>query len=430
MLDINFIRENPGVIEKDLQKRGDKEKIAWVDDLLEKDRLWRTSKQEIDRLRQTRNRLSKQVDNLKRQGQDPRKLLDEARRIPEKIKEKEETMQQLREKINYYLMRLPNTLHDSVPIGEDDKDNVVVRKHGKAGRPPFPVKHHGQLAAELGIADFERAVKISGTGFFILKGSLALLDIALQRLAIDILLKKGFTLIQPPFMIRRKPYEGVVDLEDFESVMYKIEDEDQYLIATSEHPMVSMYMGEILEENQLPLKMAGLSPCFRKEIGKHGLDERGFFRVHQFNKIEQIIFCTPKESWKLHEALVKNAEELLKKLKIPYNVTNVCTGDIGAVAAKKYDVNGWSPREQKYIELMSCSNCTTYQSLRLGIKYRKKSGEKEPVHTLNCTMVATTRTLRCIIENHQTKRGTIKVPVALQKYMGGLKEIKAEKQLF
>ncbi|MBN2067410.1 MAG: serine--tRNA ligase [Candidatus Diapherotrites archaeon] len=427
MLDINFLREDPSLVEKDLKKRNAPEKLKWLDDLLKKDREWRALKLDIDKLRQRRNELSRQVDSLRKEGKDTSALLRGAKQVPGLIGEKEEQAQKLKEKVDVYLMRLPNILHESVPPGKSDEDNVVVRKHGRAVKPAFEVKHHGQLAADLGIADFERAVKISGAGFFILKGSLALLDIALQRLAIDLLLKKGFTLIQPPFMIRRAPYEGVVDLDDFENVMYKIEGEDQYLIATSEHPMGSMYMGEILEESQLPMKLAGVSACFRKEIGKHGLDERGFFRVHQFNKIEQFVFCRPEQSWKLHEELVKNAEELLKKLEIPYNVTNVCTGDIGAVAAKKYDVNGWSPREQKYIELMSCSNCTGYQAARLGIKYRKKSGEKELAHTLNSTMVATTRTLRCIIENCQTKKGTIKVPKALQKHMNGLKEIKQEK---
>ncbi len=424
MLDINLIRNNPSAVEKDLKKRGDKKKLGWVGDLLAKDRRWRDLKQEIDRLRQRRNQLGKQVEQLKSQGKDASSLLQKAKKMPEQIKEKEIEIAALREKIDYYLMHLPNLLHESVPVGESEDGNVVVRKWGKPRKPSFEVRHHGQLAAELGIADFERAVKISGTGFFILRGSLALLDLALQRFAIDLLLKKGFTLIQPPFMLRRKLYRGVVDLEDFETVMYKVAGEEQHLIATSEHPMAAMYMGEILEEKQLPIKLAGVSACFRREIGKHGLDERGFFRVHQFNKIEQFIFCTPQETWKWHEALVRNAEEVLRKLLIPYNVSNVCTGDIGTVAAKKDDVNGWSPREQKYIELMSCSNCTTYQSARLGIRYRKLDRAKELVHTLNATMVATTRTLRCIIENYQTKKGTIKVPKALQRYMNGLKEIK------
>jgi len=427
MLDINLIRVNPKAVEKDLEKRGDKEKQAWLKDLIKKDQCWRSLKQEIDALRQKRNQTTAKIDKARQQGKDITALIAEAKKIPAQLKEKEETAQQLRVKADYYLMRLPNVLHSSVPKGKDDTENRVIRKWGKAKKPGFPVKHHGQLAQELGIADFERAVKISGTGFFFLKGPLALLDFALQRLAIDMLLEKGFTLIQPPFMMRRSPYTGVTDLADFESVMYKIDSEDQYLIATSEHPMAAMHSNEILEEGQLPIKLAGTSACFRREIGKHGLDERGLFRVHQFNKIEQFVFCKPEDSWQWHTALLKNAEGFLRKLKIPYNVTNVCTGDMGSVASKKYDVNGWSPREGKYIELMSCSNCTSYQAARLGIKYRKKSGEKELVHTLNSTMVATTRTLRCILENCQTKKGTIKVPAALQKYMNGLKEIKAQK---
>ncbi len=415
MLDINLIRENPELVEENLRKRQDKEKLVWLKDLVEKDKQWRGLKQAIDKLRQRKNDLSKSFNKSQ---------IAEAKNISAQIKENEARLFQLKEKTNYYLMRLPNTLHESVPVGKGEEDNVVIRNGSRPKKPAFPIKHHGQLAAQLNLADFERAVKISGTGFFFLKGSLALLDIALQRFAIDLLLKKGFTLIQPPILMRRNPYEGATDLEDFEKVMYKTEGEDLYLIATSEHPMAAMHQNEILEEKQLPIKLAGVSACFRREIGKHGLDERGFFRVHQFNKIEQFVFCKPKESLKLHEALLKNAEEVMRKLQIPYTVTNVCTGDIGTVAAKKYDVNGWSPREKKYIELMSCTNCTSYQAARLGTRYRKKDGSKEFVHTLNATMVATTRTLRCIIENYQTKKGTIKVPKALQPYMNKVKEIK------
>jgi seryl-tRNA synthetase len=417
MLDINLVRENPKLVEESLRKRQDKEKVGWLKDLVEKDKKWRSLKQEIDKLRQKKNQLSKSFskENLK-----------EAKKLSKNIKEKEEAIAKLREKIQFYLMRLPNILHESVPKGKGEEDNVVIKKHGKPKKPSFPIQHHGQLAASLNIADFERAVKISGNGFFFLKGELALLDLALQRLALDLLAKDGFTPIQPPLLMRRKPYEGATDLADFEEVMYKGENEDLYLIATSEHPMAAMYQGEILEEKDLPITLAGVSPCFRREVGKHGLDERGLFRVHQFNKVEQFVFCEPRDSWEWHERLLKNAETFLKKLEIPYTVSNICTGDIGTVAAKKYDVNGWSPREKKYIELMSCANCTSYQATRLGIKFRKKSGEKEFVHTLNSTMVATTRTLRCVLENYQTKKGTVKVPKALQKYMNGVKEIKGK----
>lgn len=418
MLDINLIRTDPKAVEESLRKRQDKEKITWLKNLIEKDKQWRSLKQDLDKLRQRRNVLS---------GTFVESNLKEAKGVAAKIKENESKSNALKEKINNYLMRLPNILHESVPFGKDDSDNKVVKKHGKPKKPGFEIKHHGQLAAELGIADFERAVKISGNGFFYLKGELALLDFALQRYAIDLLAKKGFTLIQPPFLMRKKPYEGVVSLDDFEDVMYKVEGEDLYLIATSEHPMAAMYQGEILEEKQLPIKYAGISACFRKEVGKHGLDERGFFRVHQFNKVEQFVFCKPEQSWKHFEQIAKNAEDLMKGLKIPYEKTNVCTGDIGIIAAKKYDINAWSPREKKFIELMSCSHCTDYQARRLGIRYRKKDGSKEVVHTLNNTMVATTRMLRILIENYQTKKGTIKVPTVLQKYMNGLKEIKEGK---
>ena len=423
MLDIRFVREHPELIKADLQKRNDAEKLKWLNELIEKDTEYWQFLQVAEQLRQKRNELTKQVQGLLAEKKDASKIISEAKKIPEQIKEAEQKQVLLKERVDYYLMRLPNTLHESVPVGKDDSANVVVRSHGKAAKPDFEVVHHGQIALRKNLADFERAVKISGEAFYFLKGNLALLDISLQRFALDLLIKKKFTIIAPPFMMRRKPYEGVTDLSDFENVMYKIDNDDLYLIATSEHPMAAMYQNEILSGKDLPIKFAGISACFRREVGKHGLDERGLFRVHQFNKIEQFIFCKPEDSWKFHEEIVSNAEELLKKLEIPYNVTNICTGDIGTVAAKKYDVNGWSPREQKYIELMSCSNCTAYQATRLNIKYRLPNGDKEYLHTLNATMVATTRMLRLILENYQTKDGAVKVPKALQPYMGGLKEL-------
>jgi seryl-tRNA synthetase len=424
LIEISFLREHSEVIKKDLEKRGDAEKILWIPEILSLDEQYKKKLQQAQELRAKRNEFTAKIDALRREKKDFKAEVEKARELPKKIKLLEEESEALKKKIDYYLMRLPNVLHDSVPEGKSEEDNVVVRQVGKPKEFSFEPKHHGKIAAELGIADFERAVKISGAGFFFLKGELALLDFALQRLAIDILSKKGYTLVQPPFMMNRKAYEGVTDLADFENVMYKIDSEDQYLIATSEHPMAAMYSEEIIEEKDLPIKLAGVSSCFRREIGKHGLDERGLFRVHQFNKIEQFIFCKPEDSWKFHEEILANAEEMLKTLEIPYNVTSICTGDIGTVAAKKYDINGWSPREKNYFELMSCSNCTAYQSARLKIRLRRKNGEKELLHTLNSTMVATTRTLRAIIENYQTENGTIKIPKALQPYMNGTKEIK------
>lgn len=423
MQDIRLVREDSERIRLDLQKRGNFSGLALLDEIISKDLTQRALIKSTESLRMKRNEFTKEADNLRRAGKDFSAVSSEVKKINAALVDGDEKLAPLKAEINRLLMTLPNLMHESVPVGKDDSENVVVKTMGEIKKQSFEIKHHGQLAAELGIADFERGVKISGSGFYFLKGDLAIMDISLQRLAIDILVKKGFILIQPPFLMKRVPYEGVTDLHDFENVMYKIAGDDLYLIATSEHPIGGMYMNDVFSEGELPLKLAGVSACFRREIGKHGLDERGLFRVHQFNKIEQFVFCKPEDSWTVHEEIRANAEELIQLIGIPYNITNICTGDLGSVAAKKYDINGWSPREQKYIELISCSNCTAYQAARLNIKYRKKDGSKELVHTLNSTMVATTRLLRLILENYQTKEGTLLVPKALQPYMGGKKEI-------
>lgn len=427
MLEIKFIRENPVLVEADLRKRNDLEKLPWIKDLLVKDEKYRLLLQETESLRKKRNDLTKEIEVLLKQKKDAKKLIQEAKELPSRIKYLEESQNVLREQINFYLMRIPNILHESVPIGKDDSENVVVKTHGKPVKSDFNLLHHGELAERLGGADFKKAVQVSGSGFYYLKGDIALLDLALQRFGIDLLLKKGFTFIEPPFLLRKKAYEGVTDLNYFKEVLYKIEGEELFLIATSEHPLVSLYSNDILSEEVLPIKLTGLSPCFRKEIGKHSIDERGLFRVHQFNKVEQVILCHPNDSWRLHEELLKNSEELLQKLEIPYRVVNVCTGDIGSIAAKKYDIEGFSPREEKFIELMSCSNCTSYQAVRSNIKFRKKNGEKEFVHTLNNTMIATSRVLRIILETFQQKDGSVKIPKALHPYMNGLKELTVKK---
>ena len=296
---------------------------------------------------------------------------------------------------------------------------MILKMSRSGGLDPrtfnFELKNHG-LAADNNWADFERATKTSGAGFYFLKGSLVLLDLALQRFSLDTLMKKGYTPVIPPYMINRKSYEEVTDLDDFEKVMYKIEDNDAYLIATSEHPMAAMYQDEIFEEKELPLRLAGLSPCFRREIGSHGLDTKGLFRVHQFHKVEQFVYCHPDISWEIHEELCKNAEEIFQKLEIPYRVVNICTGDIGTVAAKKYDIEAWMPRENEYREVVSCSNCTTYQAVRLNIRVRDKADfeSKQFVHTLNSTAVATFRTMRAILENFQQEDGSVEIPKVLR----------------
>jgi seryl-tRNA synthetase len=420
MLDIRFVRASPEIIKADLKKRNDPEKIAWVDDLLVRDARSRELKVDTDQLRQRRNTIARDINAARKAGQDAEALMAEAAALPGRIKANDAEQEEIKTTIKNYLMRLPNILHESVPVGKDDTENTLVKTVGTPRTVSFEIKNHGQLASEHGWADFERATKTSGAGFYFLKGNLALLDMSLQRYAIDLLTRKGYTPIIPPYMINRSSYEGVTDLGDFEKVMYKIDGDDAYLIATSEHPIGAMYQDEIFEEKDLPLKLAGISPCFRREIGAHGLDSKGLFRVHQFTKIEQFIYCMPEDSWQFHEELLANAEEIFQGLGLPYRVVNICTGDIGTVAAKKYDIEAWMPRENAYKEVVSCSNCTTYQAVRLNIKVRDKSDfeSKQHVHTLNSTAVATSRVIRAILENYQQEDGSVIIPDVLRPYMG------------
>lgn len=421
MLELKFIRNNPDVVRADLTKRGDTEKLGWLDDLLEKDIQSREMQIEINVMRNRRNVISREIKEAKKAKQDVTALLEEAKTLPAKIKEDETALDEINQKLRFYLMRIPNILHESVPVGCDDSENVEAKTWGEPRVPSFELKNHGELAVEKGLADFERAAKISGAGFYMLKGNLALLDLALQRFALDLLCKRGYTPVIPPYMMNRAAYEGVTDLADFENVMYAIDGEDEFLIATSEHPMAAMYMDEIFEEKELPLRFAGVSPCFRREIGSHGLDTRGLFRVHQFNKVEQFIYCKPENSWEMLEELLKNAEDIFQMLGLPYRVVDICTGDIGTVAAKKYDIEVWMPRENTYRELVSCSNCTAYQSVRLNIRVRDahEFETKNFVHTLNSTAIATTRAIRAIMENYQEEDGTVVIPEALRPYMNG-----------
>jgi seryl-tRNA synthetase len=421
MLDIRFVRANPDIIRSDLKKRNDPAKLAWVDELLAKDARSREIKVQTDELRRRRNVISREINEARKAGKDIAPLLQEAANLPQKIKDNDAEQDEIATSVHHYLMRLPNILDDSVPQGKDDTENVEIKLVGTPRTLDFELKNHGQLAADKGWADFDRATKISGAGFYFLKGSLVLLDLALQRFAIDLLAQRGFTPIIPPFMMTRASYEGVTDLDDFEKVMYKIDGDDTYLIATSEHPIGAMYQDEIFEEKDLPLRLAGISSCFRREIGSHGLDTKGLFRVHQFSKVEQFVFCRPEDSWQIHEELLLNAEALFQALDLPYRVVNICTGDIGTVAAKKYDIEVWMPREKAYKEVVSCSNCTAYQAVRLNIRVRDKDTFelKRHVHTLNSTAIATSRAMRAILENCQEKDGTVIIPPMLRKYMNG-----------
>ncbi|MFH0832223.1 MAG: serine--tRNA ligase [Candidatus Aenigmatarchaeota archaeon] len=419
MLDIKLIRENPKLVEENLKKRHDTEKLKLLNELIKHDEEKRDVIQKVEKLKQLRNTVTKEIADLKAKGKSVSAKMKDVKEIPDKIKKLDDELASMNEKCNSILMRLPNMLHDSVPIGKDENDNVEIRKWGNPPRFSFEPKNHMEILEKLGLIDSERAAKVSGTGFFYLKEELVILDFAIQRFAIDMLRKRGYVLIEPPFMINRKAYEGMIDPSDFEMVTYKIEKEPMYLIATAEHPLGSMLMNDVLEKDRLPLKLIGVSPCFRKEIGSHGKYTKGLFRMHQFNKIEQFIFCLPEQSWKLHEELQKNCEDLYQALGLHYRVVNVCTGDIGTIAAKKYDTDVWMA-DGKYREIGSNSNCTDYQARRLGIRYREKAGTAPIgfVHTLNNTAMATSRTMIAIIEQHQQSDGSILIPKALQPYCG------------
>jgi len=425
MLDIKLIRENPEMVKQNLVKRGDMEKLELLEKLLQYDKEWREKTTRLNELRRRRNELTAHIANIRKEGKDASTEIAEAKKIDNEITALEKDVDALRTQIRDILMVLPNLLHESVPVGKDENDNVPIRTWGEPPKFDFPVKDHIDLGLGLDIMDVERAGKIAGARFFYLKREGVLLDLALINFALNEMVKKGYVPIEPPFLMRRRPYEGVIALTDFEDTLYKIEGEDLYLIATSEHPMAAMYMNEVLNAEQLPIKFVGISTNFRKEAGAHGRDTRGIFRTHQFNKVEQFIFCKPEDSWKMHEELIQNAEELIQKLGLPYRVVNVCTGDIGTVAAKKYDLEVWMPAQNAYREAISCSNCTDYQARRLNIRYREKEGAppKGFVHTLNSTAIATGRTMVAILENYQQKDGSVIIPEALRPYMGGMEKI-------
>ena len=424
MLDIKLIREQYEVVRENLERRNDPEKLALLERLVEDDARWRELTGEVNALRRRRNEISSEIAKVMQEGGDASSLREEAGKIPKLIVDIETERGLYGGKVREALMRLPNLLHESVPYGVDDKDNVELRRWGTHPRFDFEPKSHTDIATSLGILDLERAAKVSGSGFYYLRNEMALLDLAIMRYAIDHLLAKGYALIRPPYMIRRKPYEGVTDLGDFADVMYKVEDEDLYLIATSEHAMGAMFMDEIINAEDLPIKLVGVSPCFRKEIGTHGRYTKGMFRVHQFNKVEQFIFSLPEQSWDLHEELQQNCEELYQGLGLHYRVVNVCTGDIGSIAAKKYDTEIWMA-DGEYREVGSNSNCTDYQARRLNIRYRMKEGQAPAgfVHTLNNTALATSRTMLALIEQHQQEDGSVVLPEALRKYMNGMDRI-------
>jgi len=424
MLDIRLIREKPGLVLNNLKKRDDPEKLRLLDDLIQYDREWRQLLTRVNELRHQRRIITEEIAGLKKEGKETTRKVKEAKSTSEEIRKLEKEVEDRKEKVSNLLYRLPNLLHESVPVGKDESANEIVRVVGKPPKFDFPPKNHLEIAQDLGLIDAERAAKVAGHGFYYLKGSLARLDFAIVQYAIDFMTSRGYQLVEPPFMLRRKAYMGATDLEFFEQQLYKIEAEDLFMVATAEHPLAALYMDEVIEQEDLPMKLVGVSTNFRKEVGAHGKYTKGFFRVHQFNKVEQFVFCLPQDSWRLQEELQRNAEDMYAELGLHYRTVNVCTADIGNLAAKRYDIEVWMA-DSAFREIGSNSNCTDYQARRLNIRYREKKGTVPAgfVHTVNNTALATSRTMLAILEQYQQKDGSVIVPEALRPYMNRMERM-------
>jgi len=418
MLDISMFREHSDVIRADHDRRG----LGYenIDEVIRLDEEWRKIRYEVDQLRKARNAAARGIADAKKSGDSAAadKILSEVADIGVKIDELSDLSDDYLANRDALRMSIPNILHEEVPIGEDDQKNTLHSLHGEKTELAFEPKNHNDLIEMNGWVDQSRGAKVTGSRFYFLQGDLARLEMALQQYGADFLMQRGYTLVQPPLMMNREAYEGVTDLADFETVMYGIEPDKYYLIATSEHPLTAMRMDEIIEPSELPIKLVGVSACFRREVGAHGLSDRGIWRVHQFTKVEQIVISHPDESWDHHEELLANAMDMWDSLGLHYRVVNICTGDMGTVAARKYDLEAWLPGAGQYKEVVSCSNCTDYQANRLRMRFRTTEGN-EAVHTLNSTAIATSRALVAIMEQNQTEDGSISIPEVLRPYMGG-----------
>ena len=420
MLDIYLFREKHEIIRADHDKRGlphDK-----IDQVIHFDKLWLSLQHQTNQLRQKKNTAAKGISEAKKAGDEAKAkaILSEVASLGKEISELEQQTEEALGQRDTIRMSIPNILHDAVPQGADESGNTVHSTYGEKPQFDFEPRTHNELITMNKWVDLKRAAKISGSRFYFLKGDLARLELALQTYAVDFIRQRGYTFVQPPVMMNRQAYEGVTDLGDFETVMYGVEPDKYYMIATSEHPLTSMYMGETIPEEQLPLKVVGVSPCFRREVGSHGQSDLGIWRVHQFTKVEQIVIAKPEDSWELHEELLQNCIDLWNELELHYEVVNICTGDMGTVAARKYDIEAWLPGAAQYKEVVSCSNCTDYQANRLQIKYGQPGHSNQPiVHTLNSTAVATSRALVAIMEQNQLADGSVRIPEVLIPLMGG-----------
>ena len=419
MLDIRLFRESPEIIKASQKKRG--LSTESIDKIIELDRKWRNLKEEVDKLRSRRNKISLEINTAKKQNKDINHLLKEAKEIPQLLQEKEKLMDSLNQERDNILKEIPNLVDKSVPVGDASK-NKVIEEWGEIPKLKFTPKDHAEILESLDLLDTQTASNVAGSRFYYLKGDLVRLNYAMICLALDFLKKKKFTLMQPPFMLRKNVLEGAIPLGAFEEMIYKIEGEDLYLIGTAEHAINGYYYNKEIKQTELPLRFAGISTCFRKELGAHGKDTKGIFRVHQFEKVEQFVFCKPEDAWKEFELILDNSRQLLKALEIPFRFIVLSSGDMGKVPVKTIDFECFFPSQNAYRELGSCSNCTDYQARRSNIKYQD-GNEMKFVYTLNNTAISTARMMDCFVDNHQQADGSIKIPKALWKYTG-FKQIK------
>lgn len=422
MIDIKLIRENPRLVKDNIKKKFQNEKIPLVDKVIELDEEWRKLKTKEDQLRSSRNKISKEISEAKKVKKDVSKLLKQAKEIPDEISKLEEKRKKLESQIFEIIKVIPNIIDKSVPIGKNDSENVELKKFGKPKVPSYEIINHVELAEKNGWADFDSARETSGYGFYYLIGDLALLHSAILAFARDYMIKQGFEYTIPPFMIRKKVVEGVMSFKEMDAMMYKIENEDLYLIGTSEHSMIGRFIDKVIPAKKIPLLLTAYSSCFRKEIGAHGMEQKGLYRRHQFEKQEMIVICEPEDSYKWYDKMWKYTVDVFTKLNIPVRTLDICSGDLADLKAKSLDIEAWSPRQKKYFEVGSCSNLTDAQARRLNIRIEGK-GKIYFAHTLNNTVLASPRALIAFLENNQQKNGTIKIPVALQPYMAGKKFI-------
>ena len=425
MIDIKLVRENPELVKENIKKKFQDEKLVLVDEVIELDKEFRASKAKGDELRAEKNKISKQIGmfmgkGLKEEAENAKKRVAE---IAKELVELEEKEPKLQEEIKTRMMSIPNIIDPSVPIGKDDSENVEVARYGEPVVPDFEIPYHADIIASFNGLDKDAAGRTSGQGFYYLLGDIARLHEAMIAYGRDYMINQGFTYAIPPFMIHANVVTGVMSFPEMEAMMYKIENEDLYLIGTSEHSMIGKFKDQIVKKQDLPITMTSYSPCFRKEGGSHGLEERGLYRVHQFEKQEMIVLCEPEQSMEWYEKMWRYSVDIFRNMNIPVRQLNCCSGDLADLKVKSCDIEAWSPRQQKYFEVCSCSNLTDARARRLGIRYKKEDGEKEFVHTLNNTVVAPPRMLIAFLENNLNEDGTVNIPAPLRPYMGNKTKI-------